>query len=182
MSPLNCSGQSASKQEGRTFGPRPSNGPGVDAHAATHQSCKEAEQINPTAPAVSAGSNVPPFPGPACKLDHWSGCRLRRRMDPRSSRPSSGIRPHPTAREPNSIASVQHKDMEHQVKAGFAKVICWDETRDHSPANFNTSLVAVICSPNRTPMPHCFGLVVPRALASSKGPLMKHGGSSARTD
>ncbi len=51
--------------------------------------------------------------------------------------------PHPTARTPDSIALFA-KDIEYQIKAGFCWVFLWEDLKQHLPANFKISPVAVV--------------------------------------
>ncbi len=52
-------------------------------------------------------------------------------------------RPHPTARTPDLIALFA-KDIEYQNKAGFFRVFLWEDLKQHLPANFKISPVAVV--------------------------------------
>ncbi len=55
--------------------------------------------------------------------------------------------PHPTARTPNSVALIQ-KDIEYQIKAGFCRVLLWDDIVKMRPSNLKISPVAVISQVN----------------------------------
>jgi hypothetical protein len=51
--------------------------------------------------------------------------------------------PHPTARAADAVALV-HEDVAYQVKAGFSKIVMWDDIKNDLPPWFKISPVAVI--------------------------------------
>ncbi len=51
--------------------------------------------------------------------------------------------PHLTARTPNSVALIQ-EDIEYQIKAGFFRVLLWDDIVKMRPLNLKISPVAVV--------------------------------------
>ena len=56
--------------------------------------------------------------------------------------------PHPTARAEEAVALV-HEDVAYQVKAGFSKIVLWDDIKDDLPPSFKISPVAVIPQEDR---------------------------------
>jgi hypothetical protein len=51
--------------------------------------------------------------------------------------------PHPTARAADAVSLV-HEDVAYQVKAGFSKIVLWDDIKTDLPSSFKISPVAVI--------------------------------------
>jgi hypothetical protein len=56
--------------------------------------------------------------------------------------------PHPTARTPNLVALIQ-EDIEYQIKAGFCRVLLWDDIVKMRPTNLKISPVAVVPQVNQ---------------------------------
>jgi hypothetical protein len=56
--------------------------------------------------------------------------------------------PHPTARTPDLVALFQ-EDIEYQIKAGFCRVLLWDDIVKMGPTNLKISPVAVVPQVNQ---------------------------------
>ncbi len=58
--------------------------------------------------------------------------------------------PHPTARTPKAVALFE-EDIEYQRRAGFCRVITWEELKRLRPPNLKISPVAAVLQVGRRP-------------------------------
>jgi hypothetical protein len=100
--------------------------------------------------------------GPNWRIrDHWSGSRLRCRMDHKEATLGGRARAAPNSNGTRRSELV-HEDIDHQVKAGFTEVVFW-EAKDNLPAHLSRCRPLPSYPKQGRRRAHHFRPIVPRA-------------------